>query len=163
MRGRPFEVDWRETDTPEALKAAYQKERDPQVRTRLHGLWLLRCEWSLDRVAEVVGYHYRSVQRWVAWYREGGLPEVQRHRMGGQGPQPLLSPEQEIQIADEIASGRFRTGWEIRDWIAEQYGAKYTLGGIYSLMKRLRCSPKVPRPVHTKTDRERQAAWKKGD
>ena len=36
MRGRPFEVAWREADTPEALKAAYQKERDPEVRTRLH-------------------------------------------------------------------------------------------------------------------------------
>jgi hypothetical protein len=57
MRARPFEVDWRETDTPEALKAAYLRERDPQIRTRLHGLWLLRCEWSLNMVAEVVGTH----------------------------------------------------------------------------------------------------------
>ena len=83
--------------------------------------------------------------------------------MGGQGPQPLLSAETEIQVADEVATGRFRTAWEIRDWIAEQYGASYTLGGIYSLMKRLKCSPKVPRPVHAKTDPELQAAWKKGD
>jgi transposase len=163
MRGRPFEVDWRETDSSQVLKAAYQKERDPQVRTRLHGLWLLRCGWRLDRVAEVVGVHYRSVQRWVAWYREGGLPEVQRHQMGGQGPAPLLSPETEMQVGDEVAAGRFRTAWEIRDWIAEQYDASYTLGGIYSLMKRLKCGPKVPRPVHTKTDQELQAAWKKGD
>lgn len=83
--------------------------------------------------------------------------------MGGQGPVPLLSPETEIQVADEVSTGRFRTAWEIRDWIAEQYRASYTLGGIYSLMKRLKCGPKVPRPVHTKTDREAQAAWKKGD
>jgi transposase len=156
-------VDWRETDSPEALKAAYQRERDPQVRTRLHSLWLLRCGWRLDRVAQVLGAHYRSVQRWVAWYREGGLPEVQKRRRGSQGPQPLLSPETEMRLADEVATGRFRTAWEIRDWIAEQYGASYTLGGIYSLLKRLKCRPKVPRPVHAKTDREVQAAWKKGD
>jgi transposase len=163
MKGRPFEVDWRETDSPEALKAAYQRERDPQVRTRLHGLWLLRCGWRLDRVAEVVGAHYRSVQRWVAWYRKGGLAEVQKHRLGGQGPMPFLSPEVERQVSDEVAEGRFRTAGEIRDWIAEQYEASYTMGGIYTLLKRLKCSPKVPRPVHTKTDREAQAAWKKGD
>ena len=39
MRGRAFEVTWREEDTSEALKAAYQGERDIELRTRLHGLW----------------------------------------------------------------------------------------------------------------------------
>lgn len=162
MRGRPFEVEWREEDTPEALKAAYQKERDPEIRTRLQGLWLLSRGWCLGTVAEAVGAHYRSVQRWVTWYREGGLPEVRRHKMGGRGPQPLLSPEAERQIADAVASGQFRTGWEIRAWIGQQFGASYTLGGVYSLLKRLKCAPKVPRPVHAKADREAQAAWKGG-
>ena len=163
MRGRPFKVVWREEDTPEALKAAYQKERDSEVRTRLHGLWLLRCGWRLGMVTEVVGTHYRTVQRWVGWYREGGLPEVRRHKMGGPGPQPLLSPEAEIQVSDAVATGRFRTAWEIRDWIGQQYGVSYTVGGVYSLLKRLQCGPKVPRPVHAKADPELQAAWKKGD
>jgi transposase len=162
MLGRPFEVAWREGDTPEALKAAYQKERDSEVRTRLHGLWLLRCGWRLGPVAEVVGTHYRSVQRWVGWYREGGLAEVRRHKMGGQGPQSWLSAEEELRVSDVVASGRFRTAWEIRDWITREYGACYTVGGVYSLMKRLRCSPKVPRPVHAKANPELQAAWKKG-
>lgn len=34
MQGRPLAVAWREPDTPEALKAAYQREGDPEVRTR---------------------------------------------------------------------------------------------------------------------------------
>lgn len=126
------------------MKAAYQRERDPEIRTRLHGLWLLRCGWGLGRVAEAMGIHYRSVQRWVAWYREGGLPEVKRHKMGGRGPQPLLSAEAATQVSDAVAAGQFRTAWEIRDWIAQQYGASYTLGGVYSLLQRLKCAPKVP-------------------
>ena len=162
MRGRPFEVAWRESDTPEELKDAYQRERDPQVRTRLHGLWLLRCGWHLRRVAEATGTHYRSVQRWVAWYRQGGLPEVMRHKMGGPGRQPLLRLEEEIQVADAVATGRFQAAWEVRDWIAQEYGASYTLGGVYNLLKRLRCSPKVHRLVHAKTTHQVQATWKKG-
>ena len=47
MRGRRFLVTWCEGDTAEALKAAYQGERDLELRTRLHGLWLLRCGWRL--------------------------------------------------------------------------------------------------------------------
>ena len=162
MHGRPFEVTWRESDTPEALKSAYQRERDPEVRTRLHGLWLLRCGWHLGRVAEAMGTHYRSVQRWVAWYRQGGLPEVMRHKMGGPGRQPLLRLEEEIQVSDAVARGRFRTVWEIREWIAQQYGASYTLGGVYNLLKRLKCSPKVRSLVRAKTTRQVRATWKKG-
>jgi putative transposase len=162
MRGRLFKVVWREEDTPEALKGAYHRERDPEVRTRLHGLWLLRCGWHLGKVAEAMGTHYRSVQRWVAWYRQGGLPEVMRHKMGGPGRQPLLRLEEETQVSDAVATGRFRAAWEVRDWIAQQYGASYTVGGVYSLLKRLKCPPKARRLVRAKPDRQAQAVWKKG-
>lgn len=162
MRGRRFEVAWREEDTAEALKAAYQGERDLELRTRLHGLWLLRCGWGLSSVAEAVGVHYRTVQRWVGWYREGGVPKVLSHKMGGKGQVPYLTAEAEVEVAKEVATGRFRTALEIREWIAEQYGVTYKEGGAYSLLGRLRCSPKVPRPVHAKADQEQQSSWKKG-
>lgn len=163
MRGRQFELVWREEDTPESLKAAYHKERDPERRTRLHALWLLRSDWNMSGVASALGVHYRSVQRWVAWYRSGGVLTVRAHKMGGKGQQPFLSEQAQQQVTDEVASGRFRTGWELREWIAEQYGVTYTIGGIYSLMDRLQCSTRVPRPVHAKADREQQEAWKRGD
>jgi transposase len=162
MRGRTFELAWREGDTAEALKRAYQKEKDSEVKPRLHGLWLLRCGRPLKDVAEVLGVHYRTLQRWVTWYREGGVPLVRRHQMGGKGQLPFLSQEAQEQVVTAVATGRFGTGWEIRDWIAQEYGASYTLGGVYSLLKRLGCAPKVPRPVHPKAHQEQQATWKKG-
>ena len=162
MHGRPFEVSWAQEDTAEALKAAYQRERDRELRTRLHGLWLLRSGWRLSSVAAAVGVHYRTVQTWVGWYRKGGVAEVVSHKMGGKGQEPYLTDEAEEQVADEVATGRFRTAGEIRDWIAEEYGVTYKMGGIYNLMHRLRCSPKVPRPAHAKADQKQQASWKKG-
>ncbi len=162
MRGRPFEVTWRQEDTTEALKGVYRRERDIELRTRLHGLWLLRTGRRLSSVAATVGVHYRTVQTWVAWYREGGVPNVLSHKMGGKGQEPYLSDEAQEQVAEEVATGRFRTAGEIREWITEQYGVTYKVGGIYSLMHRLRCAPKVPRPIHAKTNQEQQASWKKG-
>jgi transposase len=83
--------------------------------------------------------------------------------MGGTGQEPFLSAEAEAEVAAEVATGRFRTGAEIGARIRERYGVSYTLGGVYSLLKRLRCAPKVPRPLHEKADIERQDAWKRGD
>lgn len=57
IRGRAFTVAWRDADTADALKAASQAERDAALRTRLHGLWLLRAGWTLGAVAAVVGVH----------------------------------------------------------------------------------------------------------
>ena len=88
MSGRPFRVTWGEEDTEEALKAAYERERDIELRRRLHGLWLLRSGWRLPLVTAAVGVHYRTVQRWVGWYREGGLANVVSHKMGGKGQEP---------------------------------------------------------------------------
>jgi hypothetical protein len=92
MCGRSLQIAWQAEDAEEAMKAAYRAEANGPVRTRLRGLWLLRAGWSLRMVAELLGTRYRSVQRWVAWHREGdlagvralGLPLVE---------QPPVSPE----------------------------------------------------------------------
>ena len=85
MIGRPFRVDWHPEDTPEALRAAYRAQQDTMLRTRLHGLWLVRSGRQMGEVASVVGVHYRTLQRWVSWYRKGGVDEVLSHRMKGSG------------------------------------------------------------------------------
>jgi transposase len=156
-------VTWRENDTEAALKAAYLGEREGVVRARLHALWLLRVGRSLGVVTAALGVNYRSVQRWVAWYRRGGLTLLRTRRSGGVGQPPFLAPEAQAQVAAAVATGRFRTGAEIRDWIKQTYGVAYTVGGIYTLLKRLRGRQKVPRPLHPLTDQAQQEAWKKGD
>ena len=65
MMGRPLRIDWRAADSIEALKWSYQAEQDITVRTRLHGLWLVRSGWQLGEAARLVGVHQRTVQKWV--------------------------------------------------------------------------------------------------
>jgi transposase len=162
MRGRPFHVEWQAEDTVTALRAAYQAEAVGAIRQRLHGLWLLRSGWRLGAVADALGVHYRTVQRWVDWYRAGGVAAVRARRMGGCGQPSRLAAEAEVAVAAAVATGRFRTAAEVRDWIAAVYGVRYRPGGIYSLLERLRCAPKVPRPLHEKADLAEQDRFNKG-
>jgi transposase len=162
MRGRPFTITWSPDDSPEALKTAYLGERDGVIRTRLQALWLLRTGRSLGEATSTLGVHYRTVQRWVHWYRRGGVAAVRSHRMGGVGHTPFLPRAAEEQVAQEVASGRFRTAAEIREWIVTTYHVDYRIGGIYTLVGRLGCRLKVPRLIHLRTDLAQQEAWKKG-
>jgi transposase len=163
-RGRPFVVLWADEDTEAALWTAYRAERRADVRPRLQALWLLRSgERQLGEVAAVLGVQYRTIQRWVSWYRSGGLDAVRAHRMGGYGQESRLTPAQQEAVAQEVATGRFRNAAAIGAWIAATYGVTYTEGGLYSLLERLRCKPKIPRPLHEKANLDDQEAWKKGD
>ena len=155
-------MEWRAEDTEERLQALYRAEKDGAVRSRLHGLWLLRTGRRLSEVAAVLGVHYRTVQQWAAWYRTGGVPAVTAPRAGGYGQPARLSPEQQAEVAEQVATGRFRTAGEIRDWIAAEYGVEYKVGGVYELLERLRCRLKVPRPLHVKADPAEQERWKRG-
>ena len=161
MAGRRLRVDWA-ADTAEVLRRAYRAEPDAEVRMRLHGLWLLRSGRSVGAVAATVGVHYRTVQRWVRWYEAGGLATVRTHRRGGAGPPPRLTAEQQQQVAAAVATGRFRSTAQIGAWIGATFGVAYRPGGLWSLLKRLQCAPKVPRPLHAKADLAAQERFKKG-
>jgi transposase len=162
MAGRKIRVTWAAADTVEALHQAYRREADGPVRTRLHGLWLLRGGKTVGATAKAVGVHYRTVQHWVRWYEAGGVAEVRARRQGGNGQPPKLDADQQAVVAAEVATGRFHTSLAIGAWITATYGVSYRPGGLWSLLARLRCGPKVPRPLHAKADLAVQAAWKKG-
>ena len=161
-RGRPLVIDWRPTDEEATLKAAYRQERRADVRPRLQALWLLRGGRGVRAVAQLVGVHERTVQRWVGWYRDGGVAAVAGHRQAGRGQPSFLTVDQQAQLRDQAATGAFRTATEARQWVEQQFGVCYRPGGMYALLGRLRIHPKVPRPVNPKADQVAQAAWKKG-
>ena len=161
-RGRPLAVEWASEDDAASLHARYRRERRADVRPRLHGLWLVRAGRSAREAAGVLGVHERTVTRWLEWYRAGGLAAVEGRHAGGQGAPSFLTAEQRGELATEVATGRFRTAAQIRAWVEARWGVAYTEGGMYALLQRLGCAPKVPRPVHAKADTAAQARRKKG-
>ena len=129
-------MEWDEKDTPEALKGAYLSESESSVKIRLQGLWMLRRGMRMGDVALALDVHYRTVHRWVSWYREGGLGAIRAHRQGGTGRRAYLDDIGKMHLAREAAAGRFADVSDAQVWIESEYGVRYTIQGMYSLMKR---------------------------
>jgi transposase len=161
--GRPFEVEWEES--VEELFEAYQQEKDVKRRIRLQALWLLRQGRSLAEASQTVGVSYRTLQRWVAWYRSGGLKEVlaRTRGHGARGRSSYLTAEQQAQVKAQADSGAFRTAHDAAQWIQQQWGTQYTYKGIIGLFRRLQLRKRVPRPQSEPASAEEQAVWKSGD
>ena len=160
MRGRRLRIDGQDDEL--TLWQRYRSEPDPEVRPRWHALWLLRQGRAATAAAALVGVHRGSVQRWLAWYRQGGLAAVARHRQGGrQGRTAYLTPEQQAQLTAETAQGTIRTVGAAVRWVERQFGVRYTYWGMRTLLHRLKINPKVPRPLAAKADLDAQEAWKR--
>ncbi len=136
MRGRPLVVDW--IESPETFQALQERERNGHRRARLQALQLLRGGASIGEAGRVVGVDYRTVQRWVSWYRQGGLESVLRRTPGYAAPgRPSLLTE--AQIADLVGRslrGEFRTVSDAVHWSEDKFGVKYTYTGMYALLAR---------------------------
>jgi transposase len=158
---RRLQVEWQEDEA--TLKQYYLSEKDAQNRTRLQALWQLRRGRTIAEVAEMVGKHPRTIQDWVAWYRQGGLVEVLRHRHGGHGGrQSWLTDEQEDELKAAASAGEVRCIQDGVQWAQEQHGVTYTYWGMRRVFGRLELRKKVPRPRNPQASAEQQEAWKKG-
>ena len=159
--GRRLQVEWQESG--EQLKRLYQQERHPQRRTRLQALWHLCGGKRIGEVVDITGASYRSVQQWLAWYRQGGLAQVLQRVVGhhATGVKPYLTPLQQKAVVGKVKLGEVGTVWEVVQWVEGRWGVSYTYKGMYALMKRHRLGLKVPRPRSAKANPKEQSAWKK--
>ena len=132
-----MKVEWGAEETPEFFKALYRTERDGKSKEKLQALWLRRRGWMATQVAAVVGVHYCTVHRWVRRYRDGGLAEALSRRQGGGGRKPYLDGDEMTLLKLEMEKGDFDTAKDVRDWIETRFGVRYSMPGVYSLLKRL--------------------------
>lgn len=157
--GQRLQVEWQEK--PEQLKLFYQWEHNPHRKIRLQALWHLCCGKQLQEVVDIIGVCYRTLQYWVAWYRDGGLVEVLRRIPGhGSHARTKLNPVQERALAAKVALGLFRTVWDAIQWVRDRWHVDYSYSGLHACLQRLRCAPKVPRPQSVNANPQQQAEWK---
>jgi transposase len=162
MGGRKLAIHWHET--AEELLARYRAERNVHIARRLQALYLLHQGRRIPEAAGIVGVSTRSIEKWVAWYRKGGLGEVVRRQRGGlrlPARQPL-NPDQLARLAGHAAQVGFSTVKEAVEWVSCELGVRLSEGQMSRLFKKLGLRRKVLRPMAEQADAGVQARWKKG-
>jgi len=158
---RKLQIEWQEN--AERLGALYRGEKDAQNRRRLHALWLVRQGRTMTEVAAILGVDYRTLQEWLAWYRQGGVAAVLKHRHGGERERERrLSAAQEAELKTKADAGEMRRISDGVRWAQETHQIQYSYWGMRYVFARLRLRLKVPRPRNPKASELEQEAWKKG-
>src|SRR5262249_1794110 len=115
------------------LHARDKRHWDPRPAV----LWVAdgktRCE-----VADLLGRSVRQVAEWLRRFRNRGLAALcTLHHRGDPGN---LSAGQVERLRQEISTGRFHNSQQIRLWVEEMFGVRYSPSGIKELLGRVGAS-----------------------
>jgi transposase len=158
---RKMQIEWKHD--VEQLELAYRNAKSIQDRQRLQALKLIRQGKTMKDAAEIVGVHYRTVQTWIAWYRQGSMENILSRKHGGSRiRQRRLTAEQEAALKQKADAGEISRIEDGVVWARETYQVNYTYWGMRHVFGRLKLKLKVPRPRNPKASETEQVAWKKG-
>jgi transposase len=120
------------------LQGRRHRTPDKRIYERLSAvLWVAdgkaRCE-----VADLLDRSVRQLAEWLRLFRNGGLHALcTLHHRGDPGH---LSAGQVERLKQEISTGRFRSSDQVRLWVEEAFGVRYTPSGIKNLLRRVGAS-----------------------
>ena len=161
---QPLKITY-ETTTA-ALVAAARKEKDARVRIRINAIRMILPGKTVPAVADALALGERQLRRWVHRFNTEGLSGLRDHPHPGQPPK--LSPDKVNEFKQRIRKGAndidrvcALRGRDIQRILSEEFGAKYSVWGVYVLLHRLKFSSLVPRPRHPKADAAAQDEFKK--
>lgn len=147
----------------------YRKARDPVLRSHYQILWLISQGKSTTQVMQVTGYSRGWIQQLARRYNADGPRALgdRRHLNPGARDRALLTAEQRQELREALMKpppdGGMWNSRKVGEWIEWRTGRvvsqKKQRGWEY--LKRLKQSPKVPRPHHKKANHSEQEAFKK--
>lgn len=154
----------RKHTTKHLIWAAKQKYYLP-IRDRIRIIILAIRGKTIKEIANQMECSGRTVQKWVARYRINGIDSLWDKPRSG-APRKLAE-EFEEEFIKRIFDGPLEedgvsifNGLKIREILEKEFGAKYTLDGVYALLKRLKLTWVTSRPIHEKNDPVKMAEWK---
>lgn len=135
----------------------------PHVRRKMQVLWLLHCDLSGEKAAEVAGVGRATVQRYLAAYHESGLDGLRRWGVGGEVSDLAAHTDA---IRESLTTAPVRTVAEACDRIEAVTGVRRRptqvrqfLAGLGFEWRRVRAVPVPPKrtPRTTSPTRRRSS------
>ena len=150
----------------EVLKKLQRPERNAKQRDRYRAVLIAMSGKTASEIAATLDRSRRFVQQWAYRYRDGGLANLAEQPRSGAATKLRRDDEAAFQIrieagpngGDGVCTLR---GKDLQRILEEEFGAQYTLDGVYDLLHRLGYSCLKPRPRHRKNDVDRMREWKR--
>jgi transposase len=152
--------------TTDEVACRYKGCPNPREKTHWQIIWLLQQPngpRSANAVARIVGYSPTWVRTLVTRWNQHG-PEGLTDRRKDNGPQELLTPEQQTQLFDALQTeppdGGLWTAPKVVQFVKGRWGIEVVPQTGWRWLRDLGFTLRVPRPQHPKAaTAEQQRVW----
>lgn len=145
------------------LKSLKQKQSSIRKEKRVYALILLK-ESKFDtrkELANHLGVHVRSIEKWVVQYTEHGIEDLLIIKPKRKGSRIITSQIHEgLERRVNDVHKPFMGYWDAQRWIKEEYGVEVNYQRVREyLMKHFGTKVKRPRKSHIEKDPNGQVAF----
>lgn len=132
----------------------HKKEKNKKVGDRIKAIILSNEGWTYRLISEALLIEEETVSRHVQEYKE-------KEKLKGEagGSKSNLTAEQSNELIKHIEESLYLDSKNIRCYIEQKYGVKYSSSGILSWLHNNGFSYKKPDRIPAKADREKQAEF----
>jgi transposase len=160
-----MQIEAREHGDVERLIGLARKEPDAEQKDRYLTAAHACRGVETAHIQEMLARSRGFVQRWAYAYRDGGIAALcEKDRPGRE---PILPRQREAELRARLDAGPrpedqvcTLRGKDVQRILEEEFGVKYTLDGIYPLLRRLGYSCLAPRPRHENQDPAAQKTFR---
>jgi len=117
------------------LERLIKKERDSQVRDRLRGILFLKKNYTVSRVAEILGVTERTVYSWKRRYKEEGVEGLRNKPIPGR--RSTLDEKDMERLKSLLEERDYWTSNQVRALIKEEFGVEFTNRHIPRILRKL--------------------------
>lgn len=150
-----------------AIKQEISRSEEARYDHRLHGVLLLSHGLSCYKVAELLGQHPTTIERWAHRFEKHGFAGLQDQEHPGRFKR--LNPEQWIKLGKDLRESPRQLGYEQNLWdgkllahhLAQSYRVKLGVRQCQRIFRQMGFRRRKPRPVIAKSDPAAQEAFKK--
>jgi transposase len=150
----------------EELKSREREVKDVRERKRLMGIRLKVEGYSVPEIMRIIPVSQSGLLTWVNNFNEKGFDGLVSKKPPGK--RRFLNEEQIVVLREWIKEGPeeqhgcfFWTGNKLIEAVEKEFGVKYSLNGMYDLLKDLGYSRQVTKAQHHKSDPEKAEEFKK--
>jgi|AntDryMetagUQ255_1029468.scaffolds.fasta_scaffold06707_1 transposase len=133
-------------ETAEDLRKLEKVTKDLKGRDRARFLRLLKSGEAAtqEQAGKLLGIKLRQSQRWWRSYQQEGLREFVRNRYQGRGGK--LSGAEKRRLEERLTEDDVMSLQQGREYLAKEFGATYTIGGVSYLFAQMKIKLKTGRP-----------------
>lgn len=152
-------------ELPTELKDLLSKQKTLKGEKRIKCLVIIKSGKFDTRlqVADFLGIHIRTLERWINSYKTGGVVEMLRDKPKNKQSK-IITPEVHKGLEQRVNDSHdpFLGYWDAQNWVNQEYGIdiKYQRIREY-LIQHFKTKLKTPRKSHYKKDDEAEKAFLK--